>query len=113
MSDSLHFPSLCIDELLNHSRTEGAEAARKLIRRVLQQVATSTDPAIWISRLPEQQVLAQLDAAERRLQAGEVLPLFGVPFAVKDNIDVAGCPTTAACPAFAYTPDVSAPAVGR
>ena len=34
----------------------------------------------------------------------ESLPLYGVPFAVKDNIDVAGMPTTAACPDFAYTP---------
>jgi allophanate hydrolase len=39
------------------------------------------------------------------------LPLFGIPFAVKDNIDVAGMPTTAACPAFAYTPSETAPVV--
>jgi len=39
------------------------------------------------------------------------LPLYGVLFAVKDNIDVAGMPTTAACPAFAYTPLCSAPVV--
>jgi allophanate hydrolase len=43
----------------------------------------------------------------------ESLPLFGVPFAVKDNIDVAGMPTTAACPAFAYTPAATAPVVAR
>ncbi|HEY6882013.1 MAG TPA: allophanate hydrolase, partial [Polyangiales bacterium] len=39
------------------------------------------------------------------------LPLFGVPFAVKDNVDVRGMPTTAACPAFSYVPEVSSPAV--
>src|SRR5207302_9749150 len=41
------------------------------------------------------------------------LPLYGIPFAVKDNIDVAGLPTTAACPAFAYMPASSAPVVDR
>ncbi len=41
------------------------------------------------------------------------LPLYGVPFAVKDNIDVAGMPTTAGCPAFAYTPEQSATVVER
>ena len=43
----------------------------------------------------------------------EQLPLFGVPFAVKDNIDVTGLPTTAACDSFGYTPDTSAFAVQR
>ena len=43
----------------------------------------------------------------------ERLPLFGIPFAVKDNIDIAGMPTTAACPAFAYTPSETAPVVAQ
>ncbi|MGE9761602.1 allophanate hydrolase [Pseudomonas sp. PDM20] len=41
-------------------------------------------------------------------QSPEALPLYGIPFAIKDNIDLAGIPTTAACPAFAYTPETSA-----
>ncbi|MCQ4324046.1 allophanate hydrolase [Stutzerimonas stutzeri] len=41
------------------------------------------------------------------------LPLYGIPFAIKDNIDLAGIPTTAACPAFAYTPDTSATIVDQ
>lgn len=71
------------------------------------------DPAVFIGGLAPD--LAGKAAALDRLPADERarLPLFGVPFAVKDNIDVAGVPTTAACPAFAYTPVADAPAVRR
>jgi allophanate hydrolase len=69
------------------------------------------DPAIWITRLPDKEVLA----CARRLEAegSRGRKLWGVPFAVKDNIDIAGMPTTAACPGFAYTPATTAPAVQR
>jgi allophanate hydrolase len=69
------------------------------------------DPAIWITRVPDDVVLA----TARKLQAEGPCgrPLWGVPFAVKDNIDVAGLPTTAACPGFAYTARANAPAVQR
>jgi len=71
------------------------------------------DPAVLIGGLAPD--LAERAADLDRLDVDERarLPLFGVPFAVKDNIDVAGVPTTAACPAFAYTPTVDAPAVRR
>lgn len=65
-------------------------------------------PQIWISRASPEEVLAAAQAVDARVAAGEALPLAGVPFAVKDNIDVAGFETTAACPAFAYRPDASA-----
>src|SRR5688572_15679502 len=57
--------------------------------------------------------MRQAHDLEARCASGAVLPLYGIPFAVKDNIDVAGCPTTAACPAFSYHPQVTAPAVQR
>jgi allophanate hydrolase len=60
------------------------------------------DPAIWISRFADDDIFARARELDRRGPAG--LPLFGLPFAVKDNIDVLGLPTTAACPAFAYDP---------
>jgi len=70
-------------------------------------------PQVWILRLPAEAVLAQARAVDARVAAGETLPLAGVPFAVKDNIDVGAYPTTAACPAFAYTPARSATVVER
>ena len=69
------------------------------------------DPAIWIFRRPDEDILGHARALEAEGPNGR--PLWGVPFAVKDNIDVAGMPTTAACPAFAYTPKSDAPAVRR
>ena len=80
---------------------------------VLPALATSLAPAdtAWIWRAPADFVLAQVDALPARPDAST--PLWGVPFAVKDNIDVAGVPTTGACPAFAYTPARSAVAVER
>jgi len=67
------------------------------------------DQALWITRLPDQAIRDRARALAAEGPRGR--PLWGVPFAVKDNIDVAGVPTTAACPAFAYTPDQDAPAV--
>ncbi len=79
-----------------------------VIEEVLQRIAGAGDDKVWIARLPDEalrDIAATLDARRGEI---EQLPLYGVPFAVKDNIDVAGIPTTAACPGFAYTPDKSA-----
>jgi len=68
------------------------------------------DPAIWISRVARDVAEARAEEVSRtRADA----PLAGLTFAVKDNIDVAGMPTTAGCPDFAYTPAESATAVAR
>jgi allophanate hydrolase len=71
----------------------------------------------WISRVSGQGLDARLAQLSRRLQAvdGDLarLPLYGIPFAVKDNIDVAGLPTTCACPEFAYTPERNAAVIDR
>jgi allophanate hydrolase len=67
--------------------------------------------AVWIGRPTRQELLDAARAIERRFS--ERPPLYGVPFAVKDNIDVAGIPTTAACPALSYVPATSARVVER
>ena len=95
----------------------GAISAAQLADRVLARIAQSDDPAIWISLSSETVVRARARALDAEAAADPStvarLPLFGIPFAVKDNIDVAGMPTTAGCPAFAYTPAETSPIVAR
>ncbi|MGO4173630.1 allophanate hydrolase [Bosea sp. TAF32] len=69
------------------------------------------DPAMFITLRPEAEVVAEAERLQAEGPRGR--RLWGMPIAVKDNIDVAGLPTTAACPAFAYTPTQDASAVGR
>ncbi|MBM7333325.1 allophanate hydrolase [Alloalcanivorax marinus] len=74
--------------------------------KALSALLQDSERALWIHLLDESSLLAQ---AERLSDPS--LPLYGVPFAVKDNIDVGSLPTTAACPAYAYTARETAPAV--
>ncbi|MCM2341415.1 allophanate hydrolase [Rhodoferax sp.] len=66
---------------------------------------------VWIRRLTLDEMRAYAAALDGR--DPNTLPLYGIPFAIKDNIDLAGIPTTAACPEFAYTPEASATVVQR
>ncbi|MFC8799787.1 allophanate hydrolase [Promicromonospora sp. NPDC057138] len=86
---------------------------RERVEAAYARVAEVDRPEVWIDLRPRADVLADADEVTRRLEAGEELPLAGLLAAVKGNIDVAGLPTTAACPAFAYTPDGDATAVAR
>jgi allophanate hydrolase len=81
------------------------------VRRALARLKAANDPAIFISVRSEAELLAEAAALEASGSSGK--PLFGLTFAVKDNVDVAGLETTAACAAFAYTPDRSAFVVER
>lgn len=78
--------------------------------------ADDSDPA-WITYLDSTKLRTQLQSLEQRLAAAggdpTRLPLYGVPFAAKDNIDAAGWPTTAACPAFGYTAQHDATVIKR
>jgi allophanate hydrolase len=84
---------------------------------LLQTLALQANDAAWITRLDAGLLEAQLDDLAFLLSSvgGDVsrLPLYGVPFAVKDNIDVAGWPTTAGCPEFAYIAKLDATTVKR
>lgn len=95
---------------LRRQYLDGTLALDALVDRLL--AARQHSPAgVWIQPLPE----AALRARARELAAHHPaeLPLYGIPFAVKDNLHVAGLPTTAACPAFSHIADHTAPAVAR
>lgn len=81
--------------------------------RALSEIVRRGDDGVWITVTPRERLLTSARELEQRSQAGEALPLFGLTFAVKDNVDVAGLPTTAACPAFSYLPAKDAPVVRR
>lgn len=70
-------------------------------------------PEIWIALRDRADLLAEAARVDARVAAGEILPLAGTVVAVKDNVDVAGLPTTAGCPEFAYSPAVTAVGVER
>ncbi|WP_164157163.1 allophanate hydrolase [Sandarakinorhabdus rubra] len=92
-----------------------ATSARAVMEATLARIAAydAVQPQAWIARAAPDVLLAAADAVDARIAAGEVLPLAGVPYAAKDNIDVAGLATTAACPAFAYHPEQSATVIER
>jgi allophanate hydrolase len=93
----------------------GLSSAEHVASETLERVAdyAAIQPEAWISRVPPEAVQLRARAVDGRVAAGERLALAGVPFAVKDNIDVAGMDTTAACPEFAYRASQSAPVVER
>jgi allophanate hydrolase len=95
---------------LRHRYAEGLSPVA-LVESLLPRLEAPDAHNTWIARLPREALLArarELEGADRTR-----LPLFGIPFAIKDNIDLAGVPTTAACPDFAYLPSRSATVVQR
>ena len=105
--------SLDITNLRDGYRS-GAFSPEDVVEQVLARIQAAGDDNVWISRASDECVrttarkLAQIPQDER-----DKYPLYGLPFGVKDCIDVAGQPTTAACPEFAYMPERSSPVVDR
>jgi allophanate hydrolase len=109
--ESMHTP----DSLLISDLRSGYLANRFTPAEIMVQLMDRADLAeerhIWITRLSRDQVMRYVRALEAR--AIDDLPLYGIPFVMKDNIDLAGVPTTAGCPRFAYAPARSATVVQR
>lgn len=96
-----HTPSLGLTALREAYRS-GVTTPRQLLAEIRQRAAAFEDRNIWIHQLSEAELepyLARLDGIEP-----DDLPLYGVPFAIKDNIDLAGIDTTAGCEAYRYRP---------
>jgi allophanate hydrolase len=94
-----------------HAAYADGLSPKQTVADVYRRIDAVDDPGIFIAMVPEDAARAAAEALPPFDPAA--YPLWGIPFAVKDNIDVAGIPTTAACPAFAYTPAETAFAVGK
>jgi len=99
---------------LRKAYASGRSTPATVVNETYDTIAKEGERQVWIALVPREQALehaAQLAALSVEEQGK--LPLFGIPFAVKDNIDVAGMPTTAGCAEFAYTPAQSASVVAK
>ena len=83
------------------------------VRTTFESIELADRPEVWITLRPQAEVEDEAAGLAKRVAAGENLPLAGLMGGVKDNIDVAGLPTTAAAPSYAYRPTADAPAVAR
>jgi allophanate hydrolase len=100
-----------VAEILD-SYAAGSGSPTKTAARVSDAIAARGDDGTWLWTVPRDELHAAAAEIERRPDA-RALPLYGVPFGVKDSIDVAGVPTTLACPGYSYVPDQTAPVVQR
>ena len=90
---------------------DGKLTPTQLVKQLDAEIGNANSHNIWIRRLTLDEMLVYASKLEGQSPAS--LPLYGIPFAIKDNIDLAGIPTTAACPDFAFTPEKSATVVQK
>jgi len=89
----------------------GSTAPSQTIASTYARIRAYADPSVFITLRDEADVIAEARVLEQT--GNKALPLYGVPVAIKDNIDVAGLNTTAACPDYAYAPERDSTAVQR
>jgi allophanate hydrolase len=90
---------------------EAKHTPTEVIEEIYARIEREGLRPVWISVVPKDEATAR--AARLQALPPDSLPLWGIPFAVKDNMDVAGMPTTAGCPAYAYTPETTATVVQK
>ena len=108
--------SLCLAfEALRAAYRDGTCTPHDVVDEIVARVERDRERVqnVWLHRASATEMHQAVERATARRDRGESSPLYGIPFGVKDNIDVAGAPTTVACPDLAYVPEVSAPVVQR
>jgi allophanate hydrolase len=102
--------SFLMDDLLDAYRSNRL-SPKEVIECALERANDAPQRHVWITRLVREQILDYVRAIEGR--SIDELPLYGIPFVIKDNIDLSGVPTTAGCPSFAYVPTRSSTVVQK
>jgi allophanate hydrolase len=96
---------------LRQAYSTGQVTPVDVVETVYERIERYADPAVWIHLVPKEESLRRAQALTQTKP--RQLPLYGIPFAIKDNMDWAGVPTTAGCPSFAYVPKESATVVAK
>jgi allophanate hydrolase len=112
VADSASLFSLDLESLSRRYIQENLEPAA-LIDMIFERITSyqRIDPAVWIYLRDKSDVLKDANALFKTWAGKPLPPLYGIPFAIKDNIDVAGMITTAGCPEYSYQADETAPVV--
>lgn len=111
MINPLHYTQSLDLKTLRAAYLAGETTPRDIIHQIYDRIEHYDDPAVWIHLVTKSETLHRMQGLD--LANINQLPLYGIPFAIKDNIDWAGIPTTAGCPEFAYTPDRSATVIDK
>lgn len=106
MKNWTELPEVLSIASLSLAYRDGLLTPMALVEMLWQRLESMSKRGVWISRLPLERMRAYALALADK--SPDELPLYGIPFAIKDNIDLVDLPTTAACPAFAYQPQQSA-----
>ena len=97
---------------LTHSYRTSSLTPSEVIDQVLGRIAERGEDGTWISVLDRGDLMIRAKELEQQVDPAS-LPLYGIPFGVKDSIDVAGVATTLACPDYSYQATATAPVVAR
>jgi len=96
---------------LRQGYADGTLTPERVVEEVLRRSDDARYPHVWIAKASRERLLAMARALPPKPTAE--LPLYGVPFAIKDNIDLAEMPTTVGCPEISFIPEESASVVKR